>query len=240
VGVTGTLGTSMIARLVGCLVSHTGKHTGVVNGQGLYLDARQVVAGDCMKWEPGQRLLINRTLQAAVFASNARMILSEGLAYDKCSVGVVTDLEGHEELAEFYIHDAEGVANVVRTQIDVILPDGVAVLNAANPAVAALAELCDGKVIFYALDPDNALLVQHRAAGERVVFVRASTIVVAEGAQETALLPLASLKPATATHPDSVLAAVAAAWALGVAPNFIGAGLRTFDAAPPAAKPKKN
>jgi cyanophycin synthetase len=239
VGVTGTHGTSMIARLVGCLVSLTGRHTGVVNGQGLYLDARQVTSGDCMKWEPGQRLLINRSLQAAVFASNARMILSEGLAYDKCSVGIVTDLEGHEELAEFYIDDAEGVANVVRTQIDVILPDGVAVLNAANPAVAALAELCDGKVIFYAVDPEHPLLVSHRAAGERTVFVRANAIVVADGAQETALLPLSALKSATAKHTDSVLAGVAAAWALDVPPNLIGAGLRTFDAAPPKKKAGK-
>jgi cyanophycin synthetase len=61
------------------------------------------------------------------------MILSEGLAYDKCTVGIVTDMDGVAELGEFYINDADGLANVVRTQVDVILPDGVAVLNAADP-----------------------------------------------------------------------------------------------------------
>jgi cyanophycin synthetase len=232
VGVTGTLGTSLIARLVGCLLQLTGKHVGVVNGQGMYLDHRQVVAGNCIKWETGQRLLINRSLQAAVFESNARMILTEGLAYDKCQVGVVTDMEGIETLAEFYIRDADAMANVIRTQVDVILPDGVAVLNADNAQVAELAELCDGKVIFYAVDPDNEIVARHRAAGERSVYVRAGAIVIADGAIETALLPLSALKTATAKYPSSLLAAVAAAWALGVTAELLKAGLRAFDAAP--------
>ncbi|MDB5934873.1 MAG: cphA [Massilia sp.] len=232
VGVTGTLGTSLIARLVGCLVNLTGVHVGVVSGQGMYLDHRKVVSGDCIKWETGQRLLINRTLKAAVFESNARMILTEGLAYDKCQVGIVTDMEGIETLAEFYIRDADDMANVVRTQVDVILPHGAAVLNADNAAVAELAELCDGEVIFYAVDPDNEVLQRQREAGQRIVFVRAGAIVLATGADETALLPLAALKPATARYPASVLAAVAAAWALDVGPELLAAGLRTFDATP--------
>jgi cyanophycin synthetase len=232
VGVTGTLGTSLIAKLVGCLLKLSGKHVGVVSSQGMYLDQRQVVSGDCVKWETGQRLLINRTLQAAVFESNARMILAEGLAYDKCQVGIVTDMEGIADLAEFYIRDADDMANVIRTQVDVILPHGVAVLNADNGAVAELAELCDGTVVFYALDPDNAVLARHRAAGQRTVFVRANGIVLASGLEETALLPLSALKSATAQHPASVLAAVAAAWALDVTPELLAAGLRTFDAAP--------
>ena len=40
------------------------------------------------------------------------------------------------------------------------------------------------------------------------------------------------MKPATVKHPDSVLAAVAAAWALGVPSDLICGGLRAFDATP--------
>ena len=232
VGVTGTLGTSLIAKLVGCLLNLNGEHVGVVSGQGMYLDARQVVSSDCINWEAGQRLLINRTLKAAVFESHARMILSEGLAYDKCQVGIVTDMEGMADLAEFYIRDANDMANVIRTQVDVIMPQGVAVLNADNAQVVELAELCDGQVIFYAVDADNAVLARHRAIGERTVFVRAGAIVIASGLVETALLPLAALKTATARHPASLLAAVAAAWALNVSAELLAAGLRNFDAAP--------
>ncbi|MFL6673524.1 MAG: cyanophycin synthetase [Massilia sp.] len=232
VGVTGTLGASLIARLVGCLVNLTGKHVGVVNGEGLYLDQRQVKAGDCMNVEAGQRLLMNRTVQAAVFESNARTILAEGLAYDRCTIGVVTDMQGLEQLGEYYIRDEDQLANVIRSQVDVILPDGAAVLNAADPAVVRLAGLCDGGVIFYALDEHNEVMAGHRAGGGRIAFVRDARIVLAEGALETPLLALNKIKPATVKHPESLLAAAAAAWALGVPADLICAGLRNFDAAP--------
>ena len=233
VGVTGTLGTSLIARLVGCLVHITGKHVGVANGEGLYLDARQVSSRDSTGFEAGQRLLINRTVQTAVFESNARSILSAGLPYDRCLVGVVTDMEGLGDVLDFHINDQDALRNVIRSQVDVVLSEGTAVLNAANDAVAALAELSDGRVIFYALDENNPTVANHRAQGERVVFVRDNRIVLAEGFDtEDVLLDLAKIPPATVKHPDSVLAAVAAAWALGVPSDLICGGLRAFDATP--------
>jgi cyanophycin synthetase len=232
VGVTGTLGTSLIARLVGCIVLLTGKHVGVVNGEGLYLDQRQVKRGDCMTFDAGQRLLINRNVQAAVFESNARSILEQGLSYDRCTVGVVTDMQGLDQLGDLYIDDQDALANVIRTQVDVILPQGAAVLNAADPQVVELAELCDGGVIYYALDPRNEVIAHHREQGGRVAFLRDEQLVLAEGATETALLALAKIKAATVKYPESLLAAAAAAWALGVTPELISAGLRNFDATP--------
>jgi len=121
---------------------------------------------------------------------------------------------------------------VVRTQVDVILPDGVAVLNAADPQVVEMAELCDGKVIFYGLSPELDAIAQHRANSERAVFLRNNSIILAEGHEETALIPLSVLKPVLEAQPESALAAVAAAWALGTTPELIVAGLRTFESAP--------
>ena len=232
VGVTGSKGASLVARLVGCLLHLTGKHTGVVSSEGLFLDQRLVSGANAVTWEAGQRLLINRTVQAAVFESNARMILTDGLAYDKCAVGVVTDMDGHEGLGEFHINGLDAMANVVRTQVDVILPDGVAVLNAANPAVAELAELCDGEVIFYGLDPSQDVIANHLAAGKRAVVMRGGKIVMAEGSMENTFLSVAALKAGAGDDPESLLAAVAATWALGLPADLIGAGLRAFDPRP--------
>ncbi len=232
VGITGTQGTTLIARLVAWLLQINGKHAGLACRAGLYLNGRQVVASDSRHWEAGQRLLINRNVQAAVFEHSARTILAEGLAYDKCSVGVVTDLDSQESLSEFYVTQPDQLYNVVRTQVDVILPHGVAVLNADQPAVVELAELCDGSVIFYGREEHGAVLEQHRAAGARVVFLRDEQIVLAQGTEEKMLLPLNMLKPAKAAQPETVMAAVAAAWALEIAPELIASGLRTFNSSP--------
>ena len=230
IGVTGTRGASTVARLTGCLLHLRGRHIGVANADGLYLDGRRVSNANSVKFDAGQRLLINRTIEAAVFESNAHAILTEGLPYDKCQVGIVTDLEGVESLAEFYLHDVDDLARVVRSQVDVVLPDGVAVLNGADAAVAELAELCDGSVIFYGADEHLDIMARHRAAGERIAFVRDEAIVLAHADQETIVIDLARLMPNVADDIASVLAATAAAWALGVPPELLSAGLRTFEA----------
>jgi len=232
VGVTGTLGGSLIAKLLGCLLNAAGKHAGVANGEGLYLDGRQVQKGDCTGFAAGERLLINRNMEAAVFESNARSILLEGLPYDRCSVGVVTDMGKLDDVRDLHINDDEALANVVRSQVDVILSSGAAVLNAADPEVVKLAGLSDGRVIFYAMDEHNPAIVAHRAKGERAVFARDDRIMLADGFDETTLLDLAKIQPATVKHPASVLAATAAAWALGLQHDLICGGLRAFDATP--------
>jgi len=210
----------------------SGKHVGLACSEGLYLDGRQIDSKDSAHWEPSQRLLINRSVQAAVFENSSRMILAEGLAYDRCAVGVVTDITCTPDLAEFDILDAEQAYKVARTQVDLVLPSGTAVLNATDPQVVELADLSDGKVIFYAPDADNAALVAHRSKEGRALFVRDGEIVLVQGTNEVAALPLATLKPAKAAKPEMVMAAIGAAWALDIPVELIGAGLRTFESNP--------
>ena len=229
VGVTGSDGASLVANLVGTVLYQSGKHVGVANRQGLFLDQRRVSAVDSTRFDAAQRLLINRNVQAAVFESNARAILTEGLPYDRCLVGVVTGMGQVADVEDLYVRDEDALFNVVRSQVDVVLSDGAAVLNAADPQVVKLAELSDGAVIFYALDESNEVLQQHRAGGGRVAFVRDQHIVLAQGTEDAPLLGLAKLKPSVAAQPEAVLAAAAASWALDVPTDLICAGLRSFE-----------
>ncbi len=235
VGINGSGKTGRLARLIAWLLHISGKHVGLACSEGLYLDSRHICSHNCANRESGQRLLLNRSIQASVFENGNRSILAEGLAYDKCSVGVVTDITWTQDLAEFDILDAEQTFKVARTQVDVVLPTGSAVLNADVPAVVELAPLCDGKVIFYAMDGSNAIIQSHRNAGERVVFLRQEHLVIAHGTQEQAQLPLASLNKTKAAQPQMVMAALAAAWAADVSLELIVAGLRTFESIPPKA-----
>ena len=145
----------------------------------------------------------------------------------------MTDVSGFESLEEFFINDLDKLYNVVRTQVDVILPHGTAILNAADPQVVEMAALCDGQVIFYGLDPENEAIANHRSRGERAVFVQNDHIVLTQGQDRVAQIALKSLPPSKANKPEMVMAAVAAAWALDIAPELIGAGLRTFESASP-------
>jgi cyanophycin synthetase len=218
--------------LVAWLVHLNGRHVGLACRDGLFLDRRRVEAGDCAQWEPAHRLLINRTVQAAVIENGAGAILSDGLAYDRCDVGIVTDMDGWESLAAHDIHEPDQMTRVLRTQVDVVLPHGVAVLNADDARVVALADLCDGDVILYA--SDAAALADHRERGGRAVFMRDSQVVLATGSSEVLVGNLRrgrgrSDPQQMAAQNRVQLAAMAAAWAMGISLDLMSAGIETFD-----------
>ena len=185
------------------LLQLSGKHVGLACRDGLFLDKRVVDKRDSANWAAGQRLLINRSVDAAVFENGAAMILGEGIAYDRCQVGIVTDAEGAESLADFDIHNAEQLYHVLRTQVDIVLPEGAAVLNAADPLVARMAELCDGDVIFYGLTQDLPAIAAHRARGGRALYLRENRIMLATGAVEGPLHGTARLSQRTRTAPTA-------------------------------------
>jgi cyanophycin synthetase len=105
-------------------------------------------------------------------------------------VGVVTDMGQVATSPSCIVRDEDALANVVRSQVDVILSEGAAVLNAADPQVVKLAELSDGGVIFYALDEHNPVMeAAPRAGGERVAFLRDQHIVLARALKTAAAGP---------------------------------------------------
>lgn len=231
VGVAGSQGTADIAQLVAWLVHLSGKHVGLACRDGLFLAGRRVGRGDCANWASGHRLLMNREVQTVVIENGASTILDDGLPYDRCHVGVVTDLGGAETLERHDIRDTEQMPRVMRTQVDVVLPEGAAVLNADDERIADMARLSDGEVLFYSLlAEDNEAVAAHRAQGGRAVLLRSSRVVLVNGAAEVVCVDLQRRRIALA--PSTVLAAVAACWALGIAPELMAAGLETFASSP--------
>jgi len=233
VGVAGTHHTTIIARLIAWMLHLSGRHVGLACASGLYLNRRQVEKGNAATWNAGQRLLVNRAVEAAVFENGARTILSEGLAYDRCQVGVVTDVAGVDQLGDFDIDEPEQVFNVLRTQVDVVLPGGAVVLNAHDAHVARMAPLCDGEVIFYGLDSTLPTITAHLDTGGRAAILRDGRITVALGVERATMANLETLlrrrngraKPS----PESVLAAVGAAVALNLSEDVILTAIETFE-----------
>jgi cyanophycin synthetase len=231
VGVSGSRGGHQVARLVAWLLHLNGRHVGLACQDGLFLGTRRVEKHDSARWDAAHRLLMNRGVNAVVIENDPASILRDGLAYDRALVGVVTDMDGIAELAEFDVQDTDQLYKVLRTQIDVVLTEGASVLNAAYPRLVDMAELSDGEVLFYAEDGDLDALRLHRERGGRAVFLRGGAAVLAQGPAETPGANIDALLQrfgTDRTDAATLLAAVAAAWAMGVSPELIVAGLDTF------------
>jgi cyanophycin synthetase len=138
-----------------------------------------------------------------------------------------------QDLDAYEIRDETDLVNIYRTQMDVILPQGMAVLNAEDARVMKLSQFCDGEVTLFSTQANHASLVDHVSNGQRAVFIDHGQLILAQGSLRTNLCTIASIPIAhTGSHPTgltSILAAAATAWALGISPPLIEAGLIAFE-----------
>jgi cyanophycin synthetase len=211
---------------------------------GIIIDGRRIDTGDCSGPKSARAVLLNPIVDAAVLETARGGILREGLAFDVCDVAIVTNIGEGDHLGLGGIETLEQLARVKSTIVDVVAPDGSAVLKADDPLVADMARNCRGKVIFFALDGAHPVLAAHRDGGGRAVFVRDGMIVLAEGGREELL---ASLSRVPMTHRgrvgfqvENAMMAAAAAWSLGVPSATIRDALESFAATPEQAPGRFN
>jgi cyanophycin synthetase len=231
VAVTGTNGKTTTVRLVAHLLATAGRCVGMTNTDGVYVGGRQIDSGDCSGPKSARNVLSHPDVQAAVLETARGGLLREGLGFDACQVAVVTNVGQGDHLGLNHIHTVEDVVAVKQVIVQNVASDGWAVLNAADPQVAAMAAGCAGRVIFFALDGRSSLMVAHRGHGQRCVSVEGDAIVATEGGWSERL-PLSDI-PLTrhgsiGFQVQNALAAVAAAWACGLSWDTIRLGLATF------------
>jgi cyanophycin synthetase len=232
VAVTGVNGKTTTTRFIAHLLTQNHWRVGMTTTDGVFVGSRMIDSGDCSGPKSARSILSYPLCDAAVLETARGGILREGLAFDHCDVAVVTNIGAGDHLGINDIDTAEQLAEVKQCIVAAVPADGTAVLNAADPLVVKMAETYPRTTIFFALDAENAVIVRHRIQGERAIFVRAGHIIRATGPSEEVLMPLSDI-PLThggriGFQVENTLAAVAAAWALGIESNRIRHGARTF------------
>lgn len=231
VAVTGTNGKTTTARLIAHLFTAQGLRVGMTNTDGVYVNGRQIDSGDCSGPKSARNVLLHPEVDAAVFETARGGILREGLGFDRCSVAVVTNIGAGDHLGLNYITTVEDLAVLKRVIVQNVAPTGYGVLNAADPIVAAMAPACPGKIIYFAADRHHPVMATHRAQGHRTVYVDGDSIVASEGSwRETIHLrdvPI-TRNGKIGFQVENVMAAVAAAWGVGMPWQTIRRGLSGF------------
>ena len=231
VAVTGTNGKTTTARLISHLFAASGLRVGMTNTDGVYVNGRQIDSGDCSGPRSARNVLMHPDVDAAVFETARGGVLREGLGFDRCQVAVVTNIGAGDHLGLNYITTVEDLAVLKRVIVQNVAAAGYAVLNAADPIVAAMASSCPGQIIYFAADRQHPVMATHRAQGKRCVYIDHEHVVAADGARRE----LISLRDIPITRNgligfqvENVMAAVAAAWGAGVDWDSIRRGLASF------------
>ena len=231
IAVTGTNGKTTTARLTSHLMATSGLRVGMTNTDGVYVNGRQIDSGDCSGPKSARNVLMHPDVDAAIFETARGGILREGLGFDRCGTAVVTNIGAGDHLGLNYITTVEDLAVLKRVIVMNVAPDGFAVLNAADPIVAAMAGKCPGGVIFFAADSHNPVLTAHRAQGKRCLTVDGEAIVASEGNWRESLtlrdIPL-TRNGTIGFQVENVMAAIGAAWSAGLDWDTIRRGLASF------------
>lgn len=231
VSITGTNGKTTTARMVAHILKMAGRRVGLTTTDGLYIDSKRILTGDLTGPWSAQMVLRDPTVDFAVLETARGGILRAGLGFDSCQIGVITNIS-EDHLGLRGIDTVEELAHVKSLVIEVVEKNGYAILNAEDPHSVKLTERAGGKVAYFALDPENEVLKNHRAAGGTVITVSEQVIKIFQGSYEIPVININSI-PATFNgralmNVANSMAAILASYLSGVKIDDIRSGLKTF------------
>jgi cyanophycin synthetase len=233
IAVTGVNGKTTTTRFIAHILNMSGLKVGMACTDGVYIDGRRIDNEDCSGPQSARGVLMNPVVEAAVLETARGGILREGLGFDFCDVGVVTNIGQGDHLDQYDIDTVEKLAVVKRTVVEAVTPEtGTAVLNAADPLVAAMAPYCPGRTVFFGCNEYHRVIVEHRRKSGRAVFMRHDVVILADGDQEQPLVSLycvpLTLDGRVRFQIENALASIAAAWSLGIPLEKIMASVASF------------
>lgn len=236
VSVTGTNGKTTTVRMIGQVLRQAGLRVGMSCTDGVYTGGALVYAADASGPRSAEMVLDDPTVEAAVLETARGGIVRRGLGYDRADIAVVTNISA-DHLGDDGIDELDELIHVKALVVEEICDRGSVVLNADDPAVAALAErpavrAHDPVIRFFSLSPGNAVIERHRAAGGLCYEVIDGQLTESEAGDQRPLIAVTDLPGAfggLARHVvANALAAVAACRAAGVSAKDIIRGLVAF------------
>jgi cyanophycin synthetase len=231
VAVTGTNGKTTTTRLIAHLAKEAGYHTGFTTTDGIYINEKLIVTGDCSGPQSARVVLRDPLVEFAVLECARGGILRSGLGFDQCGVGIVTNISA-DHLGMEGIDTIEQLAQIKGVVPQSAAKDGFAVLNADDDLVYRMKDNVQSNIALFSLDPQNPRIKQHVADGKLTAFTEDGWFVISNGGQkqQVALIedvPL-TFKGTAQCMIKNVLPAILAGYIYNIPVNRIQEGLRSF------------
>ncbi|WP_437956284.1 cyanophycin synthetase [Sorangium sp. So ce119] len=238
ISITGTNGKTTTTRMVGHILGATGATVGMTTTEGIHVGGHCVESGDTTGPGSARTILFDPTVDIAVLETARGGIVRRGLGYDWSDVAIMTNI-GPDHLGQDGIESVDDLLWIKMVVAERVREGGTLVLNAEDPLLAAVPEhrrmkKLSRNIVFFSLDPSNAVLRDHVARGGTGYTLRDGAIVELQRGVELRIIRAADI-PATFAgaalfQVANAMAAIAACRAQGVMVETIQRSLRTFEA----------
>jgi UDP-N-acetylmuramyl tripeptide synthase len=229
--VTGSNGKTTTTRMLAAVAMAAGHVAGWSCTDGIRVGADAVESGDWAGPGGARRVLRDRRVDFAALETARGGILRRGLPVARASAAVVTNV-AEDHLGEYGVHDLESLAAAKLVVGRAVGASGRLVLNAEDDALVTASAGATVPVLWFARDAEHPVVAGHLAAGGDAAVVEQGVLTLRRG---WSAIPVAPLEQVPATfggrlghNVQNALAAAGAAWAAGIPPAAIAAGLRGF------------
>ena len=164
IAVTGTNWKTTTTRLIAHIAKMKGKKVGYTTSDGVYIQNRLLMTGDCTGPKSAEFVLKDPTVNFAVLECARGGLLRAGLGFKKCDIGVVTNVAG-DHLGLKGIHTIDQLAKVKGVIPETVHKDGYSVLNADDDRVYAMRNNIDSQFALFSMDEQNPRIKRHSSRG---------------------------------------------------------------------------
>lgn len=235
IAVTGTNGKTTTTRLISHLAKMKGYKVGYTTSDGVYIQNRLLMKGDCTGPASAEFVLKDPTVNFAVLECARGGLLRAGLGFHKCDIGIVTNVAA-DHLGLKGIHTTEQLAKVKGVIPETVLPDGYAILNADDDLVYDMRKSVNCNVALFSMDENSPRIKAMQKLGGISAVYENGYITICRGEWKLRVIKAVNV-PLTyggrATFMiQNVLPAVIAAYVKGFTIDEIKIGLETFIPSP--------
>jgi cyanophycin synthetase len=238
IAITGTNGKSTVGRMVASIFRAQGRSVGLTNTSGVFINDERLLKADASGPKSARMVLADPTVEVAVLETARGGILREGLAFDRCDVGMVLNVTS-DHLGLKGVDTLEDLAGVKSVVTESVGRRGVSVLSGDDPMTLRLARHAGGRIAYFTLEggPEmSPFLQKHVAEGgllaAREPTVRGGDLVIHDGGRRIVVMSADEI-PATLSgmaefNVANALAALIAGHAQGVPVETMAKALRGF------------
>lgn len=231
IAVTGTNGKTTTTRLIAHIVKSNGTRVGFTTSDGIYVQNTLLMKGDTTGPVSAEFILRDPTVEFAVLETARGGILRAGLGFNKCDIGVVTNIQ-EDHLGISDIHTLEDLSRVKSVVIGAVKRNGWAVLNADNKYCLKIGSSADCQIAYFTMDENNPAIVEHCKKGGTAAIYENGYITIKKGDWKIRVDKVTHVPLTFGGSVDfmiqNVLAATLAAFLCGYKTEDIRMSLETF------------
>ena len=164
IAVTGTNGKTTTTRLIAHMAKLSGKMVGYTTSDGVYIQNRLVMQGDCTGPKSCELILKDPTINFAVLECARGGLLRAGLAFQESDIGIVTNVAG-DHLGLGGIQTIEQLARLKSVIPETVKSDGYAILNADDDLVYEMRRGLNCKIALFSMDENNPRIKEFQEEG---------------------------------------------------------------------------